>query len=297
MRGKQKAKTLVASAIKPSSQTTSGRPLVSFPRYGGKARQLKRLLPLLPTDAEHYCEPFCGAASALLNRPPADLETLNDLDGELVNFFKVLRERPVELIGQLALTPFARQEFAHAVKRRTRLGDLERARRFFIAACQSYAATQRTATAGNWNFARAGSNNKCAAWPRRLEALTPIAERLRRVQLESRPAVQVIRQYDQAEALFYCDPPYLAATRSSGDGYVHELDEAGHVELAEALGACQARVAISGYPSRLYNALYRAPRWRVVRWKTHKPSSQGSGQAAPSIECVWMNFGSDGRRL
>ena len=108
-----------------------GGKVIAFGWYGGKFSHLSWLLPLLP-ECHHYCEPFAGSAAVLLNRPPSPVETYNDIDGEVVNFFKVLRDRREELIQAIALTPFSREEFATAVTSpREPIGEVEQARRFF----------------------------------------------------------------------------------------------------------------------------------------------------------------------
>ena len=110
--------------------------MIAFGWYGGKFSHLEWLLPLLP-ECHHYCEPFAGSAAVLLNRPPAPVETYNDIDGEVVNFFRVLRADKERLVEQIALTPFSREEFARACVYDRSLDDLERARRFFIRARQN----------------------------------------------------------------------------------------------------------------------------------------------------------------
>mgnify|MGYP001393669852 CR=1 FL=1 len=113
------------------------RKIIAFGWYGGKYSHLDWLLPLLP-EAHHYCEPFAGSAAVLLNRPPSPVETYNDLDGEVVNFFRVLRGQKDALIEAIGLTPFSREEFSEAVSpSEETLSDLERARRFFVRARQA----------------------------------------------------------------------------------------------------------------------------------------------------------------
>ncbi|XQQ06065.1 MAG: DNA adenine methylase [Leptolyngbya sp. IPPAS B-1204] len=106
--------------------------VIAFGWYGGKFNHLNWLLPLLP-DVTHYCEPFGGSAAVLLNRKPAPVETYNDLDGEVVNFFRVLRDSQEELIRAIGLTPFAREELRIAAEEPIEgLTELERARRFLF---------------------------------------------------------------------------------------------------------------------------------------------------------------------
>ena len=138
----------------PINRLTSKKKLIPFGWYGGKFSHLDWLLPLLP-DCHHYCEPFAGSGAVLLNREPSPVETFNDLDGEVVNFFRVLREEKERLIEAIGLTPFAREEFAIACEISPDLSALERARRFFVRARQVRTGLAQTATVGRWaNFRR-----------------------------------------------------------------------------------------------------------------------------------------------
>src|SRR5438046_1968538 len=142
------------SPIFPAWETATGEALpprrrsklIAFGWYGGKFNHLNWLLPLLP-DCHHYCEPFAGSAAVLLNRAPSPVETLNDLDHEVVTFFRVLRDQKDQLIEAIGLTPFAREEFYRALTGRGEaLSDLERARRFFVRARQVRTGLAQTAS-------------------------------------------------------------------------------------------------------------------------------------------------------
>ena len=122
--------------------------MIAFRWYGGKYSHLDWLLPLLP-ETQHYCEPFGGSAAVLVNRKPAPVETFNDIDGELINFFRVLREDKEKLLEVIGLTPFSRAEFELAIQTSTHeITDLERARRFFIRARQVRTGLAQTASSG-----------------------------------------------------------------------------------------------------------------------------------------------------
>ena len=190
--------------------------LIPFGWYGGKFSHLDWLLPLLP-DCHHYCEPFAGSGAVLLNRDPSPVETYNDLDGEVVNFFRVLRQEKERMIEAIGLTPFAREEFAIACEISPDLSALERARRFFVRARHVRTGLAQTASIGRWanckNTSRAGMSGVISRWLGSVIDLPAVAERLLRVQIENRPAVNVIRLYDSPTTLFYCDPPYVHSTR------------------------------------------------------------------------------------
>jgi len=124
--------------------------MIAFGWYGGEYTHLDWLLPLLP-QTTHYCEPFGGSAAVLINRAPSPVETYNDVDGELVNFFRVLRNQKEELLEAIGLTPFAREELRVAVNGANEpLSDLERARRFFVRARQVRTGLAQTASEGRW---------------------------------------------------------------------------------------------------------------------------------------------------
>jgi len=233
---------------------------IAFGWYGGKFSHLDWLLPLLP-KCHHYCEPFAGSAAVLLNREPSPVETYNDLDGEVANFFRTLRENSEELIRQIGLTPFSREEFYLACQP---LPDdatvIERARRFFVRARQVRTGLAQTASIGRWanckNTSRAGMSGVVSRWLGSVQQLPAIAERLLRVQIENRPALEMIDLYDDRQTLFYCDPPYVHRTRSDAKAYGFELSDKEHQKLALRLKKVRGMVALSGYRGDLYDELY-----------------------------------------
>lgn len=268
-------------------QPRGGRRIV-FGWYGGKFNHLDWLLPLLPA-AHHYCEPFSGSAAVLLNRIPAPVETYNDIDGEAVNFFRILRDKPDELARAIALTPFSREEFHRAI-----VGvpvaktALERARRFYVRARQARTGLAQTATLGRWanckDTSRAGMSGVVSRWLGGVEGLPDIGTRLLRVQIENRPAPDVIRLYDSPTTLFYCDPPYLHDTRGDSSAYGFEMDEKEHVELSAVLHQCEGKVALSGYRNDLMDRLYRG--WR----RFDAEPKQCHSIKKIRHECLWMNY-------
>jgi len=202
---------------------------IAFGWYGGKYSHLDWLLPLLPKTT-HYCEPFGGSAAVLLNREPAPVETYNDIDSQVVNFFRVLRDQKDELIQSIGLTPFSREEFRIAIaKEEESLSDLERARRFFIRARQVRTGLAQTASIGRWAHckltSRAGMAGAVSRWLGSVEDLPEIVQRLLRVQIESDRAIDIIQRYDSPETLFYCDPPYPHASRGDSKAYAYEMTD------------------------------------------------------------------------
>lgn len=248
----------------PPVTTLTRRRLIPFGWYGGKFSHLEWLLPLLP-KCHHYCEPFAGSGAVLINREPSPIETYNDVDAEVVNFFRVLREQNTELVRQIALTPFSREEFAIACELDPNVPTLERARRFFVRARQVRTGLAQTASLGRWanckQTSRAGMSGVVSRWLGSADMLAQIADRLIRVQIENRPAIDVIRLYDDPGTLFYCDPPYLHDTRGDSKAYRFEMSERDHRELAKVLNAVQGRVALSNYDAPIMDELYPAPKW------------------------------------
>ena len=263
---------------------------IAFGWYGGKFSHLDWLLPLLPA-CHHYCEPFAGSAAVLLNRETSPVETYNDIDGEVVNFFRVLRDEHEALIRAIALTPFSREEYHQAIYENGKnINAVERARRFYVRARQTRTGLAQTASLGRWanckNTSRAGMSGVVSRWLGGVQALDSIAERLLRVQIENRPAIDVIHLYDSPDTLFYCDPPYLHATRGDAKAYGFEMDEAQHRELARTLNACQGKVAISGYEHPLMDELFPPARW----FKTRGADKTIHSTKGSRVEVLWTNY-------
>ncbi|MHB8541873.1 MAG: DNA adenine methylase [Candidatus Acidiferrales bacterium] len=235
--------------------------LIAFGWYGGKYSHLEWLLPLLPS-CHHYCEPFSGSAAVLLNRNPSPVETYNDLDGEVTAFFRVLRDDSERLIRAIGLTPFSREEFVIACSTNGhKITELERARRFFIRARQVRTGLAQRASIGRWanckNTTRAGMSGVISRWLGSVDMLPYIAERLLRVQIENRSAVDVINLYDDKSTLFYCDPPYPHSSRGDDKAYGNEMSDDEHRELSSVLHSIKGRAAISGYRCDLLDTLFR----------------------------------------
>jgi DNA adenine methylase len=272
----------------PAIRSRRGGKKIAFGWYGGKFSHLEWLLPLLP-EAHHYCEPFAGSAAVLINRSPSPIETYNDIDGEVVNFFKMLRDFPEDLTRVIGLTPFSREEFYTAINGSIQgVTQLERARRFYIRARQTRTGLAQTATLGRWanckNTSRAGMSGVVSRWLGGVEALGEIGDRLLRVQIENRPALDVIRLYDSPQTLFYCDPPYLHETRGDSNAYGFEMIQDEHHQLSWALNRITGKAAISGYRCALMDKLYKG--WR----RFDADEKQCHSIKKMRQECLWMNY-------
>jgi len=277
------------TAPPPVIGLTVRKKLIPFGWYGGKFSHLDWLRPLLP-DCHHYCEPFAGSGAVLLNREPAPVETFNDLDGEVVNFFRVLREEKDRLVEAIGLTPFARAEFAQACETSPDLSPLERARRFYVRARQVRTGLAQTATIGRWanckNTSRAGMSGVISRWLGAVEDLPAVAERLLRVQIENRPALDVIQLYDSPTTLFYCDPPYVHSTRGDSKAYGFEMSDRQHRELAAVLNRVKGMVALSNYQADILDELYPAPKWHKFATAPRTVHSTKDKR----VEVLWTNY-------
>lgn len=274
--------------LPPQVTTLRRKKLIAFGWYGGKFSHLDWLLPLLPA-MPYYCEPFAGSGAVLLNREPSSVETYNDLDGEVAAFFRVLRDSGEELTKAIALTPFSREEFALACQLDPELPAIERARRFYVRARQVRTGLAQTASLGRWancsGTSRAGMSGVVSRWFGGVEALPQIAARLLRVQIENRPATDLVRLYDSKDTLFYLDPPYVHDTRGDSKAYKYEMTDSQHHELADVLNSAKGKVAISNYDCDLYRKLFPESGWHKFSIETTNHATKGR-----RTECLWCNY-------
>lgn len=256
------------------------RVLSPIPFYGSKARLALAIVDAFPAHTR-YVEPFAGSLSVLLAKAPLRREIVNDLDGDLVTFWRVLRDRPEDLARVCRLTPHSRAERALALDRDA-VDELERARRVWSALAQGRHGTLRNT---GW---RHDLDAQAYPMPRRMASyvarMESAAERLRGVTLECRPALEIITAYgSDRETLLYADPPYLGSTRTTN--YGTEMAGADdHRELSQALAECRATVVVSGYASPLYEELFG--RW--FRRDLPASTTQGVGPEA-RVEVLWSN--------
>ncbi|NMG60421.1 DNA adenine methylase [Geitlerinema sp. P-1104] len=268
---------------------------IAFGWYGGKYSHLDWLLPLLP-ETTHYCEPFGGSAAVLLNRKPSPVETYNDIDSEVTNFFRVLRTQNDDLIKAIGLTPFSREELRIAVEESLEgVSSLERARRFFVRARQVRTGLAQTASTGRWAHckltSRAGMAGAVSRWLGSVEGLSEIVQRLLRVQIENAPALEVIERYDDPQTLFYCDPPYPHDSRSDTNAYGFEMTETEHLKLADILHNVKGKVAISSYHGPLMDELYKD--WNYIESspkKAHSTNTRLDQVKQNRVEVLWTNY-------
>lgn len=257
------------------------RPVMRYP--GGKYKLAKWVIEHFPAH-ETYVEVFGGAASILMRKPRSVGEVYNDLDGDVVNVFRVLRDpKQAEQLSQLIyLTPFSYEEYFKAFE----ISDdpVERARRMIY---RSFAGIGSDSVHRPHAGFRGLKNHQSGVtpateWARYAPELAKFTERLRGVCLEQREALHVIKMYDRPGTLFYLDPPYLFSTRSRKSVmYSCEMSDAQHIELADKVKSIKGMAIVSGYASDLYTDIYKG--FRQV-----KKQSQAQN-AKPTVECLWLS--------
>lgn len=299
-----------------------------IPWFGGKQRSAERIADLFPPH-DVYVEVFGGGGSVLLTKPRTKLDVYNDRDNGLVTFFRALRDEPERLLALLELTPYSRTEYD--ICRTTWYtidDDIERARRFYVAASQSFGGMVQGSVEpgradghrhdGGWKRELSGHSgivhrtgrgwggekfgrmhlSRAASAANRVDHIWRFVERLRYVQVDNLDWRDCLDRYDAPGVLFYLDPPYVPDTRKSG-GYSHELTLADHEELVGRLLELKGDVVISGYDTDVYVPLVFAGGYHRVEWETICSASQidaGDTRKART-EVLWLSDHSAGGRL
>ena len=232
--------------------TTPTPPAPALRYHGAKWKIAPWIIKHFPPHTT-YVEVFGGSAGVLLRKPSSPVEVFNDLDGEVVNFFRVLREQPEALARAVAFTPYARAELDAAWEPTD--DPLEAARRFAVRSWMSIGGPTAQWKTG-FRYRRADPSQPWLQWNRLPEILVATARRLKSVIIEQADYPRILRRYDTSNTLFYCDPPYLGDTRSRWGkfraAYRFEFTDADHVALAEALHQVRGMVVLSGYAHPLY---------------------------------------------
>lgn len=255
--------------------------LLNYP--GAKWGMAAQIVSLMPPHRS-YLEPFFGSGAVLFNKPPSAIETVNDIDGDIVNFFRVLRERPDDLAEAISLTPYAREVFDDAHANRG-TDDFDRAYRFAIRHKMAHGFKTYQKTGFKIDVYARERSYCVGGWNRLPSDLLDAAVRLKSVQIENRPALDLIRRFNHDNVLIYADPPYLLETRS-GEQYRHEMTEQDHLDLLEALKQHKGSVILSGYPSEMYDGELRG--WSVIHRKSYNQN------ADQRTEVLWCNFETPG---
>lgn len=258
------------------------RPVLKYP--GSKWRLADWIISLMPPH-KSYLEPFFGSGAVFFRKPPSRIETINDLDGEIVNLFRCIREEPEALARAVALTPYSREEYETACRHYKAGGTgsaVELARLTLVRYCQAHGSS--AIYKSGWKNDRAGREYAYDVryWAALPDRIADAANRLKEAQIECVPAVDVIHRFRSADVLIYADPPYLLSTRKGRQYHVEMPADRDHVELLDALKAHPGPVILSGYESELYDRHLQG--WIKLHRKT---LAEG---AVPRTETVWLNY-------
>lgn len=257
----------------------------AFDYMGSKFSILPWLLPQLP-KCNHYITVFGGGGTDLLNREPSPIETYNDINGAVVNFFNVLRNNPIELIAALELTPHSRNEYNEAWFVETD-SPVEKARKFFIRTQQSIHAAGAQEKVKGWAAAltqsRVSISEKTHKWIRGVDGLWEVAERLKHVQIEHKDFRFILKSYDDKGTLFYCDPPYDMTFRSSSK-YTFDFINQDFIDLHYWAKKSTGLVAVSGYDTPFMSELFKDFNKRVG------PIRKNGKSDKPAYETLWTNY-------
>jgi DNA adenine methylase len=265
--------------------------------HGGKHYLATKIIALMPPHL-HYVEPYAGGLAVLLARDPDDprlslgtgvSELVNDRDGHLINFWRVLQDEVTfeKFRRMVEAIPLSRSEWRRAHDHQHGADPIADAVAFFVDCRQSLAGRQKSFTAITRNRTRRQMNGSVSKWLGAIEGLPAVHARLRRVLVENKPALEIIRTEDGPATLFYCDPPYLHETRTARTVYDFEMSEAEHRELLDVLRHCKGKVMLSGYPSELYD---RA----LTDWNRHTfdlpNNAAGGARKRRETEVLWCNW-------
>lgn len=265
--------------------------------HGGKHYLASQIVALMPPHL-HYVEPYFGGGAVLFAKPGEGIsEVANDLNGNLMNFWRVLQDKKsfAEFKRRIEATPFSETEWQDAHNRLEQLNgthsrqeQIDRAARFFVLCRQSMSGRCKDFTPLTRNRTRRGMNEQVSAWLKAIDGLPVVHERLRRVVVLNKPAVEVIQSQDGPNTLFYLDPPYLPEVRSAQAVWGQfEMTKEQHEELLDVINGVQGMVMLSGYASKLYET-------RLAHWNRHDFDLPNN--AADDIikrrmtECLWCNF-------
>jgi DNA adenine methylase len=275
-------------------KATASRVTPPLKYHGGKWYLAAKIVALMPPHI-HYVEPYAGGLSVLLAKNPEGIsEVVNDIDGRLTNFWRVLQgEATFERFRRtLEAVPFSESEWLQACEC-TETDPIERAVNFFICCRQSLAGRMDCFAPLSRNRTRRGMNEQASAWLNAVDGLPAVHARLKRVAILNRNALDVIRQQDGKGTLFYLDSPYLGETRTVDSVYAHEMTANDHADLLATVRRCQGRVMLSGYRSEMYDR-------ELSDWQRHEfvlPNQAAGGKSKRRMtEVVWCNFKTPPRR-
>lgn len=262
---------------------------------GGKFYMRKHLLKLLPPH-HTYVEVFGGGAQLLFAKPPSPVEVYNDIDGELVNFFRVLRDpkKFKRFYRLVCLTPYSRAEYYHCRQTWQQCKDeVERAYRWFVVNWMGFGTKGAKET---WRYSVIGSKRNMSAsvsaWLSCIERLPDCHARLARVQIDNRDFRDILRIYDTPETLFYCDPPYVSDTYVASREYAYTMTLDDHRDLVDLLLRIKGMALLSGYRHPIYEPLEQAGWQRLdfqVTLRMYATKCNRGKRCPTRTESVWVS--------
>lgn len=277
-------KTKTAPGNKQPVAKLNSLKLNAFSYIGGKFYLVPRLIPMIPVHS-CYVEVFGGSGSFLLNKPVSEVEIYNDINSSVVNFFSVLREHPKKLVKLLDKTPYARDEFAHAMRNHeAERIDLEKARLFYVKTQQSF-----MGRGNSWGVAVTG--NRAKTFRNKLNRLLDVAARLKHVAIENRDFRFVFKHHLKNNDCFgYIDPLYVHSTRINKNDYPFEMSDEDHIELLQLAKASPAKLLICGYDNKLYREHLKGWRRKKIEVTCHSAYSLNLKTKPKRTEVLWFNY-------
>ncbi|MBD5395633.1 MAG: DNA adenine methylase [Lachnospiraceae bacterium] len=260
------------------------RSVLKYP--GSKWNVATKIVELIP-DHHSYLEPYFGSGAVLFSKPVSDIETINDLDSDVTNLFRCIQEDSERLARIVMTTPFSREEYDlqfEITEGAVNIDSFQRAAGFLIRCWQGYGYRTNGYKVG-WKNDIQGREKAYALWNwyRLPEWIIEITERLRKVQIENRPAMEVIRRFNYPNVFMYLDPPYVIKSRSGkSKQYLHEMTDSDHEELLKEILQSKAEIMISGYESDIYNDYLKD--WN----KLYLNSCDAHGKTR--TEVIWINY-------
>ncbi|GAX06969.1 D12 class N6 adenine-specific DNA methyltransferase [Secundilactobacillus pentosiphilus] len=248
--------------------------ILNYP--GSKWNMARYIISLMPPHTT-YLEPFFGSGAVFFNKEPSKIETINDIDGRIVNFFKQCRNHPVELSQLIQLTPLSREEYQLSYE----ISDdpLEDVRRMMVRSWQAIGGKTSDHTGWRANIDLNGS--KTTEWNHIDERILAVASRLKDAQIEHQDAFKLLERYNRPDVLTYVDPPYLMSTRSKRH-YAYEFSDADHESLLKQLVDFKGKVILSGYASDMYEEY-------LSDWN-HEMRIASVETGSKRTEVLWCNF-------
>ena len=258
---------------------------------GGKGQMMNKILKHIP-DHKYYLEPFFGGGNLFFSKNKVSHETINDINSDVINFFKLLQDKNKfkQFHELLELTPYSREIFNESIKyKKFEHGSVKRVYYWFILLRQSFSGKSE-----HWSYSLNNTDNRklfqtVSGWLNIIKLLPEIAARLKYIQIENDDFESIIKRYDNKDCFIYCDPPYLHETRKSKKLYEYEMRKDDHVRFLKCCNEAISKIMISGYDSYLYNEYLKSWIKKQFKVKIIMNNSRISKNTYRT-EMLWMNY-------